>query len=171
MTASSDLHARVAMLKRRFDEAFAEPPPPSTANDLENLLAVELAGVRYYLRLREIEGLYQGRAIAAVPSRSPYLLGVADFRGELVAVFDLSALLGGAPATHPRYLVRSAQRDVGFAFERFEGHVRVSRQAQALAGGSAEGAHAAHVLQSIIDLPSLVARLERDLANANAREA
>ena len=164
MTASPDLQARLGMLKQRFDQAFAAPPQPAAASDLENLLAVELAGVRYHLRLREIEGLYQGRAIAAVPSRSPHLLGVADFRGELVAVFDLSALLGGAPAVSPRYLVRCAQHAVGFAFERFDGHVRVSRQAP-------ESAHAAHALQSILDLPSLVRRLETELTNTQSEEA
>jgi chemotaxis signal transduction protein len=170
MTATSDLQARVAMLKQRFDETFAEPPRPAGASDLENLLAVELTGVRYYLRLSAIEGLYQNRVIAPVPSHSPHLLGVADFRGELVAVFDLGALLGGPRSTQHRYLVRSAQRAVGFAFDRFEGHVRVSRKGQAPLESS-EGQPAAHVLQSIIDLPTLVERLEREQGNVTSGEA
>jgi chemotaxis signal transduction protein len=146
VTATPDLHTHLAQLKQRFDGAFAAPPEAAPAPH-EDLLAVRFGGERHCLRLREIDGMFLERAITPLPSSSPHVLGAADFRGELVAVYDLSTLLGGARAVQPRYLVRSRQRQLAFAFERFDGHLRV-QQAQATA-------------HAIIDLNALVARLER----------
>lgn len=159
MTSSSDLRARLDELKLRFDTAFAEPPP-GAAESFEDLLVIALAGERYLLRLREIEGLYLDRAITRVPSPLPDLLGVTDFRGELVAVYDLGALLGYPRAQAARYLARMPGRGVGFAFARFEGHLRLTRQRRELE------AHA----QTIVDLPGLVDRLEQQAARMSAGE-
>ena len=159
MTDTADLEARLALLKQRFDSAFSAPPPPLAAEAVESLLALAVGAERHFLRLRDIEGLYLERTLTSVPSRAPHMLGVTDFRGELVAVFDLAALLTGARCTRPRYLVRSSQRPVAFAFEHFQGHVRVGRQ-------SSQDVAAAP--RSTIELP--VARLERELAGNAAGE-
>lgn len=158
-SSSSDLRARLSELKQRFDTAFADPPP-SAAEELEDLLVIALGSERYLLRLREIEGLYLDRAITPVPSPLPDLLGVTDFRGELVAVYDLGALLGYPRTPVTRYLARMPSRGVGFAFARFEGHLRLAKQHRELE------AHA----QAIVDLPGLVDRLEQQAARMSAGE-
>ena len=145
MSTGADLQARLVELKRRFDASFAAPPP-TAAGEREDVLMIALGGEPYRVRLREIEGMYLERAIAAVPSRAQHLLGVSDFHGELVAVYDLAALLGYARGSRARYLLRSAQASVAFAFERFLGHTR---------SGAHEGVHA----QSMIDLAKLVEKL------------
>jgi purine-binding chemotaxis protein CheW len=159
MTSSSDLSARLSDLRRRFDAAFADPPP-SAAEDFEDLLVIAVGDERYLLRLREIEGLYLDRAITPVPSPLPDLLGVTDFRGELVAVYDLGALLGYPRTQSARYLARMPSRGVGFAFARFEGHLRFAKQGRELE---------THV-QAIVDLPGLVDRLEQQAARTSAGE-
>lgn len=152
MGAGADLHARLVELKQRFDASFAAPPP-TAAGEREDVLMIALGGEPYRIRLREIEGMYLERAITALPSRAQHLLGVSDFHGELVAVYDFAALLGYPRGSRARYLLRSADASVAFAFERFLGHARVSAH---------EGAHA----QSIID----IAKLVQKLASAAAEE-
>ena len=161
MTTGADLRVRLELLRERFDSSFADPPP-SAAGEYEDLLGLALGSEQYRVRLREVEGLYLDRAITPVPSALPHLLGISDFRGELVAVYDLAALLGYPHATRPRYLLRGAQQSVAFAFERFLGHVRLT---------AAERGHAHAHAQNIIDITGLVERLEQQVASAVAGEA
>lgn len=144
----ADLQARLIELKQRFDASFAAPPP-AAAGEHEDVLMIALGGEPYRVRLREIEGMYLERAIAAVPSRAQHLLGVSDFHGELVAVYDLAALLGYPGGSRARYLLRSAHASVAFAFERFLGHTRSTKH---------EGSFGAQA-HSMIDLAKLVEKL------------
>jgi chemotaxis signal transduction protein len=157
---SFDRRARVSELKQRFEIAFSEPPPrPRAQDDAEDLLALSLDSERYMLRLREVEGLYLDRTITPVPGAAAPQLGLADFRGERVKVYDLAALLGYPPIAQPRYLVRFASRPIGFAFERFEGHVRLSKRRVSVHPIARERSSAPPATPTIIDLPGLVARI------------
>ena len=167
-SSSSDLRARLGELKQRFDTAFVDPPP-SAADDFEDLILIAVGSERYLLRLREIEGLYLDRAITPVPSPLPDLLGVTDFRGELVAVYDLGALLGYPPSEAARYLARMPSRGVGFAFARFEGHLRLSKTRQGSSPNQPTRELEARA-QSIVDLPGIVDRLEQQAARMSAGE-
>lgn len=153
---ADDLQLRLDELRQRFDSGFAAPPP-TAAGEHEDVLLIALGPDTYRVRLSEIAGMYVDRSITALPSRASHLLGVSDFRGELVAVYDLAALLGYPRAERRRYLLRSGRGAVGFAFERFLGHARVPK-------GEASA-------QSIIDLLELVGELERTAAGAAAKEA
>jgi purine-binding chemotaxis protein CheW len=161
VTTGTDLRARLALLRERFDGSFADPPP-SAAGEYEDLLGIALGSEQYRVRLREVEGLYLDRAVTPVPSALPHLLGVSDFRGELVAVYDLAALLGYPRAERTRYLLRSARQSVAFAFERFLGHLRLTAAEPGVGHGHA---------QTIIDLTGLVERLEQQVAGVVAGEA
>jgi hypothetical protein len=151
-----ELQRRLAELRQGFDSGFAAAPPEA-AGEYEDMLLIPLGAETYRVRLRDIAGMYLDRSITALPSRAPHLLGVSDFRGELVAVYDLASLLGYPRSERRRYLLRGAHQAVGFAFERFLGHARVLR-------GAESG-------QSIIDLDQLVGELERSAAGAAAKEA
>jgi purine-binding chemotaxis protein CheW len=54
---------------------------------------------------------------------------VAGFRGTIVPVYDLAALMGLAVAARPRWLVIAAETGAALAFAGFDGHRRVLRDA------------------------------------------
>jgi purine-binding chemotaxis protein CheW len=141
-----------AELAAQFDRSFALAHP-ETAPQLD-VIAIELAGERYALRITDIASLAVDRAITRVPTTRAGLLGIAGFRGVLVPVFDLAAILGHPPAPAARWLVIAASAPIAFAFERFGGHLRVPRAA---AGGDV--LEVAGTLYSLVDVANLVAAL------------
>jgi chemotaxis signal transduction protein len=129
------LGERLADLRRAFDQSFAEPPPPA-AGETVDLLAVRMAGVGFAVRLSDTGGLFADRVVAALPAAVPDLLGVASFRGVIVAVYDLAALLGHPPATAPRWmLLDTGTPPLALAFDSIDGHLRVPAAAIAAAAG------------------------------------
>ncbi|MET0388068.1 MAG: chemotaxis protein CheW [Polyangiales bacterium] len=155
MTQSVDLRLRLHELRERFDASFAARPSRVDTEHLE-LLAIGIADRRYFVMLDHIAGMYVDRPVTPVPSRFAHLLGIADFRGELVAVHDLGQLLGHRPAARPRYMVRAAEHAVAFAFEHFGGHVRRPRNL---------------AVQSVLGLTALVRELERRSGYSSSEEA
>ena len=118
--------AHAAELHRAFDQAFANTPKVSE-DRTENLLLVRVGGDRYALRLSEMAGLARGRAVVALPSRRPELLGVCGIRGSAVCVYSLAALLGYTGATSkpaPWLILCGDKEPVGLAFDAFEGLLR-----------------------------------------------
>lgn len=113
---------RAADLRREFDRAFAEAPR-ARAGSMVDLLAIQVRGTPYALRLSQVSGLFVARRVTPVPSPVPELLGIADFRGALVPVYDLGALLGERVQVGQRWLVVAAEAPVAFAFDAFDGHL------------------------------------------------
>lgn len=135
-----------ADLARAFDADFVRPAMPR-ARGTEDLIAIRVADAPYALARGELAGLYVDKAVTALPGAAPGLLGVAGFRGALVPVYDLRALLGG-PATDddapPRWMATAAAAPVALAFTRFDAFLRAPRDAIAShAGGAAGHAHRA----------------------------
>jgi purine-binding chemotaxis protein CheW len=122
---------RVAELRSAFDLSFARTPNID-ATPKDDLLIIRLEATAYALRLAHVAGLFAGKKITRVPSGVPGLLGIAGFRGAIMPVYDLAALMDHTPAEAPRWLVIAANAPVAFAFAGFEGHVRVSREALAI---------------------------------------
>lgn len=124
---------RATRMRREFDGVFAAPPrlAPDTLLDL---VTMRLGGHAHAVRVVELAGLFVDRNIVPVPSQSPGLLGIVGLRGGLLPVFDLGALLGYPAAADPRWLMVAVPRPVAFAFEAFDGHVRVATTAVAPAG-------------------------------------
>jgi purine-binding chemotaxis protein CheW len=121
MTGTS---SRVAELRRDFDDSFAAPPAADMAAKV-SLLAIRLAGKGFAIRLAEIAGLFADKKITRVPGASASMLGIAGFRGAIVPVYDLQCLLGEPAAKAARWLVHAAAAPVAFAFDVFEGQLRV----------------------------------------------
>jgi purine-binding chemotaxis protein CheW len=123
------LAEKVAALRDTFDRAFAAAPDTEAA-PVENLVAVRLSHEPFAIRLSDISGLFADKAVVSLPASAPALLGVAGFRGSIVPVFSLPALLGYAGEGALRWLVLAGgERRVGLAFDRFEGHLQVPRSA------------------------------------------
>jgi chemotaxis signal transduction protein len=125
--AAPHVSERAATLRREFDRAFAEPFRADTSAR-EDLLGIRAGAQAYAIRLSEIAGLHADKKITRVPGSAAALCGIAGFRGALLPVYDLLALLGQPAGTAtPRWLVIAQAAPVALAFEAFEGHLRASR--------------------------------------------
>jgi len=157
---SRSLDDRAADMRRAFDRSFAGAPTEASAA-VHDLVAIQIGGDPHALRLTEIDGLFVDRAVVPVPSRIRELLGIVGFRSALVPVFDLAALLG-YPAAASRWIATVGRRGIGFAFEAFDGHLRVASEAIAPCAPGAAPAHvrelARHAgqVRPIVHLPSLI---------------
>ncbi len=137
-TPAGPASGRAAELRREFDRAFSEPVADRVAR-FEDLLAIGVGPHPFAVRLDEILGLYADKAITPLPSPVQDLVGLAGFRGALVPVYDLRALLGHPATEAARWLVlvrtgassESAAPQLALAFDRFEGHLRVAPDALA----------------------------------------
>jgi purine-binding chemotaxis protein CheW len=151
---------RASELRSAFDRAFTEVPHASNTEVLD-LLGISIYGNPYALRLEEIAGLYANKKITRIPVQATGLLGIAGFRGAILPVYDLGALIGLPRAEKPAWLAIVAKTDVAFAFESFDGHLRVAKDTLA-PNDSKEGGrqHLSHLLPSsgalrgVIDIAS-----------------
>ena len=123
---------RAEDLRRSFDESFANAYR-GEADPHEDFVAIRVASGVCAIRLTEISGLFNGKIVTPVPGSVPGLLGVASFRGTIVPVFDLRALLGYPGGEPSRWLALvPGASPVSLAFDQFEGHLRVPRSAAAI---------------------------------------
>ncbi len=160
--ATTNLSGRAAELRRDFDRAYAEPVRTGVTA-AEDLLAIEIASQRFAIRMSEIAGLYAGKKVTRIPGGNAALLGIAGFRGALLPVYDLHALLGHPRTQAPRWLVVSAAAPVALAFEAFGGQLRVARTDIATRpAGAHAGSYARELVRSqrfmgpILHLPSVL---------------
>src|SRR5687767_2494317 len=119
---------RAEALRQAFDRSFAEEPS-AQAEAPEDLLAICVGGAPYAARVAQIAGLLVDKKITALPAPAPALIGLAGFRGGLVAVYDLRALLGYAAGAASRHILLAAgQAGVGLLFDGLDGYLRLSRE-------------------------------------------
>jgi chemotaxis signal transduction protein len=153
-----DLERRLTGLRADFDRSFADPPRREVAGH-DDLLAIRAGGVRYALRLTQAAGLFPDRPVTRLPGPLAALLGVAGFRGAIVPVYELAAVLGtrSTPAGSsqredvPRWLVLAAGTPlVALAFEELDGHLRVPRDGL-VEESAGHGPHGC--LRGIVPLP------------------
>lgn len=132
-----------AELRQSFDRSFAVPSTTEIV-ELEDLLAIGVGNEPFAVRLVDVAGVFADKRITSLPSPVPELVGLAGFRGSVVPVYDLSALLGypRREATRWLLLVTTPAGPIALAFDRFDGHVRVSPDA--IASGAA-GERSGHV--------------------------
>ncbi len=158
---------RLRVLRETFDRSFAEPYF-GTVKRTAPLLEVRVAESPYALDLAEIGAVVAGISPTPVPSDEPALLGVVGVSGELIAVYDLSRVLGHEGSRPPRWLARVRGQPVAFAFDALDGHSQLPPGV--LLEPAAEGADALPELvwlsglsRPLIRLSVLAARLRRRL--------
>ncbi|MGH8187268.1 MAG: chemotaxis protein CheW, partial [Steroidobacteraceae bacterium] len=164
---------RVAELRAAFDRSFAEAPSREVAA-LEDLLDIRVGTTPYALRVAEMSGLFADVKITPMPTRIPGLVGISGLRGSLLPVYDLRAMLGHTMDTNARWLAIAASVPLGLLFDRFEGHVRVRRDA-IVPQGSGDVRHVREVVQLngiVRPIVSIVSILETvtSLVQAGASE-
>ena len=164
MTQNEPLFSDMAAeLRRAFDQSFAEPAQTARP-DAVTFLAVALGGKRHAIRIADIDGLHADAAVTPCPSPMSELRGIAGFRGAIVPVYDLAALLG-YPVSEGGWVALAAGRTLAFAFDAFEGHFQVSPEdvgPQSETAGqffvraaAAWGEHA----YPVIDIPAVAAQV------------
>lgn len=150
-----------ARLRQQFDQAFARERAPEVEHG-EDVLVVRLGRDSYALRMSEVASVHLGVRVVSVPSDIPSLLGVAVFRSNLVAVYDLGALLGAPAASDDRagpeppvILVRRPST-VALAVTSVQRYARADRGRWPVS--PAAGRHHAHVLGvlQVGDAPTLL---------------
>ena len=121
---------KAAQLRQAFDRTFALPPSRASVQ-VEDLLAIRLAGDPYAIRLCDIAEIVTDRGIVPVPAVTPDLLGLAGIRGGIVPVFGLSSILGYGPeSVSPRWMVLcGSEEPIALALSEFEGYLRLPRSA------------------------------------------
>jgi chemotaxis signal transduction protein len=127
VTSLLSITAKVAELRRTFDQARAVPSSSGGDIQTESLLAIRVSQDAYAIKVNEISGLATDRKIVTFPSPIPELLGVAGIRGALVPVYSLMGLLGyGAETSQVRWLVLcGTEEPFALAFSDFEGYLRL----------------------------------------------
>jgi chemotaxis signal transduction protein len=167
----SSLAARAAALRDAFDRSFAAARPPDAPPGVD-LLAIGVGAKSYALRLSEIAGLHPDRRITPLPGAAPALRGIAGFRGAIVPVYDLAALLGHPQAEEARWLAMAVGEPVAFAFATVDGHLRVARDA-IMADAIGQGPHrgvrefariADQAVHPIVHLPSIIDAVRRSIS-------
>lgn len=160
--AMSGLAGRAAELRSAFDRGFTAPLRIE-AVATQDLLAIRVGAEPYAVRLSEVTGLFVDRKLTRVPGGHAALLGIAGFRGALVPVYGLRALLGHSGTQAPRWLVVTAVAPVAFAFEGFEGHLRAAadailpRQSPAqMRGYAPDFIRTESVVRPVLHLPSVI---------------
>jgi chemotaxis signal transduction protein len=137
---------RAAELRRVFDQSFALPVSAGT-EVAENLMEIRLAGTIYAVRVAEIGGLFADVRITFVPSAVPELLGIGGFRGAILPVYDLRALLGQPGEASPRWVIVAAAVPVALAFGGFERQISVGREAIVPEAGGGTSRHVRDVVR------------------------
>jgi chemotaxis signal transduction protein len=172
MSASASILAqRAAELRSAFDRNFAVAVRTDAAVK-HDLIAIRVGGEPFALRLAEIGGLIADRKITRVMGGNGALLGLIGFRGALVPVYGLQKILGHSGAPASRWLVIAAAAPMAFAFDAFEGHLRVPADAivpqqspSSTRGYAPDFIRAADAVRPVIHLPAVIAALGASAAS------
>lgn len=174
-TAGIQASDRASALRATFDRSFAAPRNGDTIEE-EGFLAIQLGEDAYALRIAEIAGFHADKTITPLPSRIAELRGIAGFRGAMLPVYDLAALLGHPSPDRTRWMVIVAGAPVALAFDVFGGHFRFPRSRVASHAGSASTGRVHDVVRveervySVIDLSAIIARIKERVRVAAPNE-
>lgn len=176
MNADSTMVARVAELRRAFDESFAAPRLQPGVDTID-LLVIRVGHDRYALRLTELCGLQVQRKVVPLPGLVAPAVGVAGFRGKIVPVYSLAGLLGYGVPRHEPWLALAGHEElpIALAFAAFEGHHRPALHAIRPASQRDVRAHVGEAVTleggacRVISVPSVLQTIARATATAVTR--
>ncbi len=101
------VNPRLEELRRSFGEDICCAPPEDTKNT-EEFLLLTLSGEVYAYPVAHALEVVQVPSIAPVPNVPPAVLGIVNFRGQILSVTTIHGLLGltaGEPGTGSRIIV------------------------------------------------------------------
>jgi chemotaxis signal transduction protein len=179
MNGSERVTQRLAELTHAFDASFAAP---MAKRDEERRGALYICARRRQLAVRvdELAGVEPCGRIVRTPNRPRGLLGLTGVRGQLVATYDLAALLGEPAHTDqgaldaPLHwmLLCLGNPEISLAVEQVEGYVRFSDADLRREDGDKAGEHVKEalmqdgVLHGIVSVSALMATIARRARSA-----
>jgi purine-binding chemotaxis protein CheW len=110
--------AEMAILKQRARELSHTESETSTARLISTLL-VEINGVHYAFPIENLVAVYINIPVVAVPSVPPYIKGIANLRGYITPILDLSRLFNIEAAVNPQqkaYCILASHQENNCAF-------------------------------------------------------
>jgi chemotaxis signal transduction protein len=125
VTDRQELATRAQELRQAFDRAFSEPVRRDSV-EVGDFLLLQIGATRRAVQLAEVSGLHVNRHITELPGSAPGLLGISGFRGAVLPVYDLQAVLGQGKAVRPRWIIKAAAAPLAFAFDDMIGHRRIA---------------------------------------------
>jgi len=94
------------------------PEAAAPANEILEVLTAHLAGERIAIEIRFVREVYRPAGITPVPGCPPFLVGVTNLRGEILAVLDLREFFGlpAPPGGPPPQLIVVGRERPEFGF-------------------------------------------------------
>ena len=128
MTAPSHAPDAAAVLRARA-RALARPPAPPAPCDQLELLVFRIGSERWALETRYVQQVLPLRGMTPLPCTPPFVRGIVNVRGQVVAVLDLKRLFGlpeqGLSDLHRVLLVEHAHSRFGLLADRDVGVLQV----------------------------------------------
>jgi purine-binding chemotaxis protein CheW len=90
-----------AVLEERARLLARTPPVQPRATEIVEVVKFSVAGERYAVGACFVREVVRFTALTPVPGTPPFLAGVVNLRGEILAVFDLPRLFGMDEAREP----------------------------------------------------------------------
>ncbi len=154
-----------ALLERRAERLRTVPPEPPDEERIVWAAALTLGDDVYAFPLQALRGVLPLRAVTPVPLAPPSVVGIARFQGQLLTVFSLASLLGGAWRVDATIMLVVEHPEGLFAFECGDVPTTVAiprASAEASLGGDVGGAGPVQTLEGdtvqLIDLLALWGR-------------
>ena len=113
-SASDDPEKARVVLEERA-RALAAPPPAPAARDELSLVTFEVGGETYAVESRWVVEVARLERWTPLPGAHPPLFALTAWRGELLALCDLRAMLGLPPAPPGEWMVVLGSRGPGLA--------------------------------------------------------
>lgn len=115
-------------LRQQFDSSFEQAPEPP--NEYEDLLFIRVGEQPFAVPVAEIKGLAKLERLTPIPSSASGFVGLSSARGDILAVFELSTLMGmNAGSQKLNWLLIAAGHDCALAlgFSEIEGYSRIPK--------------------------------------------
>lgn len=97
--SAQDVLGLLAEMERRSRDTAVGLPQTEARKEIWQGLSFVVSGVRVVSAMSEVTEMFRyPEVITRVPGASPWMLGVANIRGNLLPILDLQAYLGGKPA-------------------------------------------------------------------------
>jgi chemotaxis signal transduction protein len=179
--SAEGLERRLAELRRAFDASFEEPARTQEIEH-EDMLAIQIDGGRFAVRVGELAGVHACRKIVPLPGAQVGLLGLVGIRGRLVAAYRLADLIGpGSSDGRPRWLlICRPDNQLGLAIEGLDAYLRIPKaDVHPVQGDETLGEHVIDVIRhggvargvlSVRSILGAITRRARGAPNGRSRE-
>ena len=122
--AANRVAMQAAILKRRA-QALASVPPEENGEEQLEIVEFTLAHEHYALETRHVREVYSLRELTSLPCTPPFVLGVINVRGHIVAIIDLKQFFdlphGGLTGGTKVILIGDENGQMGIAVDAVSG--------------------------------------------------